>query len=307
VRIVSFLPAATEIVAALGRANWLVGVSHECDYPLEVKSSPRVTRCEIYGKGLSSADVDAWVNGEMAARRPLYTLDAELLRALEPDIILTQQLCDVCAIDYGSVAAFAASLPKRPKIVNLEPSSLADIFSDIERVAAALSEVDRGQALVASLRQRLDRIRSRVAKATTRPRWCHLEWIDPLFCSGHWTPELMEMAGATDPLGRKGLPSIRVAWEQLPKAQPEILVLACCGYDAERTLQDLEILKRHPGWNTLPAVSRRQVYAVDGSAYFSRPGPRIVDSLEMLAEIAHPELFPMRSSAWIPADCAAAA
>jgi iron complex transport system substrate-binding protein len=307
VRIVSLLPAATEIVAALDRADWLVGVSHECDYPPQVKTRPRVTRCEIYGKGLSSAEVDAWVNGQLAVGRPLYTLDAELLQALEPDVILTQQLCDVCAIDYGSVAAFAASLPKRPKIVNLEPSTLAEIFGDIERVAAALSEVDRGQALVASLRQRVDRIRSRVAKATTRPRCCHLEWIDPLFCSGHWTPELMEMAGATDPLGRKGLPSIRVAWEQLLKAQPEILVLACCGYDAGRTLQDLEILKRHPGWNTLPAVSRRQVYAVDGSAYFSRPGPRIVDSLEMLAEIAHPELFPMRSSTWIPAERAAAA
>jgi iron complex transport system substrate-binding protein len=307
VRVVSLLPAATEIVAALGRTDWLVGVSHECDYPPEVKTRPRVTRCEIYGKGLSSADVDAWVNGEVAVGRPLYTLDAELLQALEPDVILTQQLCDVCAIDYGSVAAFAASLLKRPKIVNLEPSSLAEIFGDIEQVAAALGEVHRGQALVASLRQRVDCIRSRVAKATTRPRCCHLEWIDPLFCSGHWTPELMEMAGATDPLGRKGLPSIRVAWEQLLKAQPEILVLACCGYDAERTLQDLEILKRHPGWNTLPAVSRRQVYAIDGSAYFSRPGPRIVDSLEMLAEIAHPELFPIRSSTWIPAERAAAA
>jgi iron complex transport system substrate-binding protein len=307
VRVVSLLPAATEIVAALGRADWLVGVSHECDYPSEVKSRPPVTRCEIYGKGLSSADVDGWVNCELAAGRPLYTLDADLLRALEPDVILTQQLCDVCAIDYGSVSAFAASLPKRPRIVNLEPSSPAEIFDDIERVAAALGEVDRGPALVASLRQRVDRIRARVAKATTRPRCCHLEWIDPLFCSGHWTPELIEMAGATDPLGRKGLPSIRVAWEQVLEAQPEILVLACCGYDTERTVEDLEILKRQPGWNTLPAVSRHQVYAVDGSAYFSRPGPRIVDSLEMLAEIAHPELFPVRSSAWILAERAAAA
>jgi len=307
VRIVSLLPAATEIVAALGRVDWLVGVSHECDYPSEVKSRLRVTRCEIYGKGLSSADVDGWVNRELAAGRPLYTLDADLLRALEPDVILTQQLCDVCAIDYGSVAAFAASLPKRPKIVNLEPSSLADIFSDIERVAAAIGQVDRGQTLVASLAQRVDRVRSRAAKATTRPRCCHLEWIDPLFCSGHWTPELMEIAGATDPLGRKGLPSIRIAWEQVLEAQPEIIVLACCGYDAERTLQDLEILKRQPAWNTLPAVSRRQVYAVDGSAYFSRPGPRIVDSLAMLAQIVHPELFPIRSSAWISAERAVAA
>jgi iron complex transport system substrate-binding protein len=294
VRIVSLLPAATEIVAALGRADWLVGVSHECDYPPEVKSRPRVTRCEIYGKGISSAQVDAWVSRELASGRPLYTLDADLLRALEPDVILTQQLCDVCAIDYGSVAAFAASLPKRPKIVNLEPSSLAEIFSDIERVAAALGDVDRGKTLVASLTQRVDRVRARAVKPTWRPRCCHLEWIDPLFCSGHWTPELVEIAGGIDPLGRKGLPSIRISWEQIVEARPEILVLACCGYDAERTLQDIGILKRQPQWETLPAVLNGRVYAVNGSAYFSRPGPRIVDSLEIMAEIIHPELFSSR-------------
>jgi iron complex transport system substrate-binding protein len=297
VRVVSLLPAATEIVAALGRTDWLVGVSHECDYPPEVKSRPRVTRCEIYGKGLSSAQVDAWVSRELTEGRPLYSLDVELLRALEPDVILTQQLCDVCAIDYGSVAAFAASLPKRPRIVNLTSSSLAEIFSDIERVAAALGEVDRGKTLAASLTQRVDRIRVRAVKATSRPRCGHLEWIDPLFCSGHWTPELVEIAGGTDPLGRKGLPSIRISWEQILEARPEILVLACCGYDAERTLQDIEILKRQPQWETLPAVYNGRVYAVNGSAYFSRPGPRIVDSLEIMAEIIHPELFSSRPSA----------
>jgi iron complex transport system substrate-binding protein len=291
VRVVSLLPAATEIVAALGRSDWLVGVSHECDYPPEVRNKPRVTRCEIYGKGLSSAQVDAWVNAESTAGRPLYTLDAQMLRDLEPDVIVTQQLCDVCAIDYGSVAAFAASLPKRPKLLNLSPSSVAEIFGDIERVAAALGQSDRGQALVASLTQRVDQVRSRVAGAATRPRCCHLEWIDPLFCSGHWTPELVEIAGGIDPLGRKGLPSIGISWEQLLEAQPEILVLACCGYDAKRTMQDIEILKRQSRWDTLPAVSQDRIYAVNGSAHFSRPGPRIVDSLEILAQIIHPELF----------------
>jgi iron complex transport system substrate-binding protein len=235
--------------------------------------------------------VDAWVNAESAAGRPLYTLDAEVLRDLEPDVILTQQLCDVCAIDYGSVAAFAASLPKRPQIVNLSPSSLAEIFGDIERVAAALGQSGRGHGLVASLSQRVDQVRSRAATANTRPRCCHLEWIDPLFCSGHWTPELVEIAGGIDPLGRKGLPSIRVSWEQLLAAQPEILVLACCGYDTERTVQDLEILERQPRWGTFPSVSQYRIYAVNGSAYFSRPGPRIVDSLEILAQIIHPELL----------------
>jgi len=293
-RVVSLLPAATEIVAALGLTDSLVGVSHECDYPAEVNRKPRVTHCAIHGKGLPSARVDAWVADELAGARSLYTLDAELLRDLAPDVVVTQQLCDVCAPDYASVTQWAASLPKPPRVVSLSPSSLADIFGDIKRVASVLGHFERGEALVDSLQARVERVRSKAAVATTRPRCCHLEWIDPLFCSGHWTPELVEIAGGTDPLGRNGLPSVRISWNQVRDAKPQILVLACCGYDAARTLQDIAILESMPGWNTLPAVIDRRVHVVDGSAYFSRPGPRIVDSLEILAELLHPELFASR-------------
>lgn len=290
-RIVTLLPAATEIMAALGLADSLVGVSHECDYPSEVNGKPRVTHCEIYGKGLPSAAVDQWVNQALSSNSALYTVDTALLRELEPDVIVTQQLCDVCAIDYASVATIADSLPKRPKIVNLSPSSLSDIFSDIRRVAEALGVIGRAETLVESLAGRVNAVKLSAAQAESRPRCFVMEWIDPPFCAGHWNPELVELAGGADPLGKKWVPSTRVSWEQISAARPEVVVLACCGHDVERTRSDLRILENNPVWESLPAVRQRQVYVANGSAYFSRPGPRVVDSLEILAEIIHPHLF----------------
>ena len=290
-RIVSLLPAATEIVAALGLGDSLVGVSHECDYPLEVNAKPRVTHCEIYGKGLSSIAVERWVNQALAANGALYTLDTALLRELEPDVIVTQQLCNVCAIDYASVVSIANSLPKRPQIVNLAPSSLADIFSDIRRVAAALGVVERAQTVVRSLAMRVDAVKLSALKAKSKPRCFLMEWIDPPYCAGHWNPELVELAGGMDPLGKKWVPSTRIAWEQISAARPEVVVLACCGYDVERTRSDLRILEGTPVWRSLPAVRDNRVHVVNGSAYFSRPGPRVVDSLEILAELIHPDIF----------------
>jgi iron complex transport system substrate-binding protein len=298
VRIVSLLPAATEIVAALGFADSLVGVSHECDYPPEVNSKPRVTYCEIYGEGLPSAAVDQWVNQAISSNKALYTVDTALLRELKPDVIVTQQLCDVCGIDYASVVTIANSLPKKPQIVNLSPSSLSDIFSDIRRVAEALGAVERSEMVIEALARRVDAVKVLASKAKSMPRCFLMEWIDPPFCAGHWSPELIELAGGADPLGKKWTPSIRVSWEQISAAQPEIVVLACCGYNVERTKSDLPILQSNAVWKLLPAVRHNKIYAVNGSAYFSRPGPRIVDSLEILAEIIHPEIFtgnvPMR-------------
>lgn len=290
-RVVSLLPAATEIVAALGFGDSLMGVSHECNYPVEVNGKPCVTHCEVYGKDLPSAEVDRWVNQALSSNGTLYTLDEPLLRSLEPDVIVTQQLCDVCAIDYRSVSAIAHSLPSKPELVSLSPSSFADVLDDIRRVAAALGAPERGEALVESLEHRVEAVHSRASRARSRPRCVQLEWIDPLYCSGHWNPELVEIAGGIDPLGRRGKPSVRTAWEKLVEARPEILVLACCGYEIERTLADLRILQSRPSWETLPAVRDDRVYAVNGCAYFSRPGPRVVDSLEILAEIIHPGLF----------------
>jgi iron complex transport system substrate-binding protein len=290
-RIVSLLPAATEIVGLLGQLDHLVGISHECDHPPEVNAKPRVTHCPIHGAGLSSAAIDCWVRETLASTGTLYRLDEPLLRRLQPDIILTQRLCDVCAVGFGSVMAFAATLPGPPQVVNLEPSCLADIFENIRLVARILGAPERGEAAVASLVERVEAVQARLAHVTHRPTCFLMEWIDPPYCSGHWGPELVELAGGMEPLGLKGRDSTRIPWERVLDAQPNVIVLACCGHRPQRTLADVPILRQYPGWESLPAVQSGRVFVVDGSAYFSRPGPRIVDSLEILAELFHPILF----------------
>jgi iron complex transport system substrate-binding protein len=286
VRVISLVPAATEIVAALGMLEVLVGVSHECDYPPEVNDKPRVTRCEIHESGLPSAAVDAWVRESLRESGTLYTMDEALVRELRPDAILTQKLCDVCAVAYGTVARFAATLPGPPRVVNLEPSSLADI----RNVGAVLGVPERAEALVTALLARVDAIRERAPNAPRR-RCVVLEWIDPLFCSGHWVPELVEIAGGLEPVGRRGADSTEIDWDEVVAAAPEVLVVSCCGYSVERTLEDLTILRSSSGFSALPAAQSGEIWVVDGSAYFSRPGPRIVDSLEILGEILHPGRF----------------
>ena len=289
-RVVSLLPAATEIVAAVGMLDQLVGVSHECDHPAEVQAKPRVTRCAIHGGALASEAADRWVSDTLAANGTLYSMDEALIRQLQPDVVITQRLCDVCAVGYESVTAFAATLPGPPQVINLDPSSVRDVLRDIETVGAALGVPERAAAVIAGLEARIVAVRVGAAGAP-RPRCVVLEWIAPPYRSGHWTPELVAIAGGTEPLGRLGEDAARVPWEAVAAAAPEVLVLACCGYDLARTAVDLPLLPTRPGWQELPAVRAGQVYAVDGSAYLSRPGPRLVDSLEILAEILHPELF----------------
>jgi iron complex transport system substrate-binding protein len=287
-RIVSLLPAATEIVAALGLGDALVGVSHECDHPPEVASRPRVTRCAIHGNALSSVDTDRWVREALAARGTLYELDEAALRTLRPDVIITQRLCDVCAVGYDTVTAFAATLPGPPIVLNLEPLRLADVMADVRRVGAACGVPERAAALVASLDARIAAVRDRVAGAP-RPRCVVLEWIDPPFRGGHWIPDLVDAAGGDDPLAIAGEDAAAVAWEAVCEAKPEAIVLACCGYPVARTLADVPLLAARPGWSDLPAVRSGRVVAVDGSAYFSRPGPRLADSAEILGAILHPD------------------
>jgi iron complex transport system substrate-binding protein len=290
-RIVSLLPAATEMVGALGLMDDLVGVSHECDFPPEARTRPQVTQCPIHGSGLPSGRIDTWVTETLTRTGTLYTMDEPLLRRLRPDLILTQRLCDVCAVGYDSVAGFAATLPGPPRVVNLEPASLADIFADIRRVADAAGVPERARAVVAALEARVASVRRAVAAAAWRPRCLVLEWVDPPFASGHWNPELVEIAGGIDPLGRKGQPARRVSWPDVLESDPEVLVLACCGFDLGRTREDVPLLREREGWAALRAVREGRVYAVDGSQYFSRPGPRVVDSLEILAEVLHPRVF----------------
>ena len=288
-RIVSLLPSATEIVAVLGLTDQLVGISHECDYPDEICDRPRVTRCEIHGSDLPSTAIDAWVRDTLAARGTLYTLEEQLIRELQPDLILTQQLCDVCAVNYGSVAAFAASLPMHPRLINLEPTRLADIYADIRLVAQAADVPARAERVIAELEQRVKAVASSTACTANRPKCFLMEWMDPPFCGGHWNPELVELAGGVDPLGRKGQPSRRVSWEEIHRSDPDIVVLACCGFGVERTRCEMNLLAGKKEWDSLRAVRERRVFVANGNTYFSRPGPRIVDSLEMLARMLHPE------------------
>ncbi|HEX4609724.1 MAG TPA: cobalamin-binding protein [Urbifossiella sp.] len=280
------LPAATEIVGALGLTDQLVAVSHECDFPAEANARPRGTHCEIYGKGLPSAEVDRWVSDRLRAGDSLYTLDEPLLRGLAPDLILTQKLCDVCAPAYGSVAALAATLASRPRVLNLEPKSLADVFGNIRAVAAAMDHADRADAVIAGLERQVATVVRRV-EGLPRPTVFVMEWAEPIFNAGHWTPELVRLAGGTPVLSAEGEYSVRVPWEALRSADPEVLVIACCGHTVERTRQDVPLLERLPGWHALRAVRGGRVYLADGSAYFSRPGPRVVDTLEILAAVTH--------------------
>jgi len=291
-RIVSLLPAATEIAAALGLIDQLVGVSHECDFPEEVTQRPRITQCPIHNAGLTSAEVDDWVRRALHENGTIYAIDEPLLRTLQPDVILTQRLCDVCAVGYGTVAKLAQTLPGSPQVVNLEPTSLAEIFDDIRRVADACDVRHFAEKLIGDLLERVEDVGERVARIPYRPRCFLMEWVDPPFCSGHWGPELVEIAGGHDLLGRKHQPSTQIEWQQVLDARPEIIVLALCGYNIEQARRDYELLRRFPGFDSIPAAESGQVYVANASAYFARPGPRIVDSLEILAGILHPGEFP---------------
>lgn len=290
-RVVSLLPAATEIIAALDMLDALVGVSHECDWPPAVNDRPRITRCEIHGNALPSGEIDAWVRQQLTATGTLYTLDEETLRRLAPDVIVTQRLCDVCAVGFETVTAFAATLPGPPVVVNLEPQNFAEVLGDVRRVAVALGVPERGEAVVAALTARVDAVRARTAAVPPRPAVL-LEWITPPFRSGHWGPELMAWAGGVDSVGVAGADAAEVPWETIRAAAPEVLVVACCGFDVARSRRDLPALRAYPGFADLPAARTGDVFLVDGSAYFSRPGPRLVDSLEILARLVQPGCFP---------------
>ena len=286
------MPTATEIAAALGLMEQVVGVSHECDFPEEANARPRVTHCPVHNAGLASGEVDRWVRRTLRDNGTIYTIDEPLLRELRPDVILTQKLCDVCAVGYGTVARLAETLPGPPHVVNLEPSSLMDIFNDIRRVADACGVPERARGITTRLSERVRAVRLRADRISHRPSCFLMEWVDPPFCSGHWGPELVEIAGGCDSLGRMHKPSSQVNWQEVIDIRPEMIVLALCGYDIDHARRDYKLLRSLPGFESLPAAHRDEIYLVDASAYFARPGPRIVDSLEILAGILHPREFP---------------
>ncbi len=291
-RIVSLLPSATEILCELGLGSCLVGVTHECDYPPLVLRLPKVTRTLIPADA-SSQQIDALVRERLRTQRALYTLDLPTLERLRPDLIVTQALCDVCAVAEEEVQQAACRLPGRPRVVNLEPMRLEEVLASLHQVADAAGVPERAVPVISALRRRVETVAQRSAKLVRRPRVILLEWIDPPFCCGHWSPELVRLAGGIELLGREGEPSRTIAWDAIGQADPDVLVLACCGFSVQRTLADVPILAANPGFADLACVKAGRVFVVDGSAYFSRPGPRLVDSLEILAHLLHPELHPL--------------
>ncbi len=291
-RIVSLLPSATEIVAALGLADQLVGISHSCDYPEEILGKPVLTRPCLEPKSLGSPEIDAVIVQQVREGRSVYELDTEGLKAVAPDLILTQELCDVCAVGYRDVIRALAELRRRPEVLSLDPCFLGDVFRDIQRVAVTAGVPERAKLLVSRLRRRLETVAERAKEAEVRPRVACLEWLDPLYTAGHWVPELVELAGGRDVLAAKGEPSRKISWEQVLMARPDVLVLMPCGFDIPRTVKELPLVTGRPGWGGLPAVKAGRAYAVNGHAFYNRFGPRLVTGLEFLAHLIHPDLFP---------------
>lgn len=285
-RICSLLPGATEIAFSLGLGDQIVGVTHECDHPHDAKQKRVVVRSAIDSIRMSSLEIDRKVGELLRAGKGLYTIDEEAFVEAAPDVILTQGLCDVCALDYNEVVRAAQLLPHRPEILSLNPHSLTDILEDILRVGAATRRKAAAQALADDLRQRITRVGHR--EPGYRPRVVCLEWFEPLYVAGHWVPEMVALAGGYDVLGRKGEPSFKVEWRTVAGSKPDVILLIPCGFDVRRTVKEATPLRRLEGWNELPAVKTENVYALNGSAYFSRPGPRLVNGLEILARIIHP-------------------
>jgi len=286
-RICSLLPGATEIAYLLGLGDQIVGVTHECDYPHEAKQKPVVVRSVIDSSQLSCPEIDRRVGELLQAGRGLYSIDEAAFLASGPDVILTQGLCNVCALDYDDVVKAAQRLPRMPAILSLNPHSLSDVLEDISRVGAATGRETAAEALVQDLRRRIDAVGIR--EPEYRPRVVCLEWFEPLYVAGHWVPELVTLAGGFDPLGRKGEPSCKIEWQSVLDAKPDVILLMPCGFDVRRAVKESTPLRNLNGWNDLPAVKTGNVYALNGSAYFSRPGPRLVNGLEILARIIRPE------------------
>ncbi|HMF57321.1 MAG TPA: cobalamin-binding protein [Pyrinomonadaceae bacterium] len=290
-RIVSLLPSATEIVCALGLEDALVGVTHECDFPESIKDRPRLTASRISHETMTSAEIDHAVRSQLDGHGSIYELDEERMRALRPDLILTQELCDVCAVSYKTVQKAARMFDAGLRVVSLEPNTIQDIFGNIRTVGELTGRVERAEEVVSALAARVDRVAAATADVERRPRTLLLEWLEPAFAPGHWVPEQVAIAGGDHAFGRAGLPSVTTTAEAIGEYAPEVIVMIPCGYYKEDILRQLPNSRLPAGWRDLPAVRAGEVWAVDATSYFSRPGPRVVDGIEILARILHPEIF----------------
>jgi iron complex transport system substrate-binding protein len=290
-RIISLIASSTEMVCALGLGDQLVGRSHECDYPSWVKKLPQCTEPKINIEG-TSYEIDQRVKAILQEGLSVYRVFADKLKELQPDVILTQIQCEVCAVSEKDVKeAVCEILPNQPKIISLNTNNLEDLWSDIQKVADALGAHEQGVELNKKLKARMKKIEEATKKFSDQPSVAFIEWIDPLMSCGNWMPTLIEMAGGKNLFGEAGKHSPFMTWEQLKASDPDFIIISPCGYDIPKTKAELPPLTQKKDWNELKAVQQNRVYLADGNQYFNRPGPRLVESLEMLAEIFHPEQF----------------
>jgi len=289
-RICSLLPSATEIVCALGLSDRLVGVTHECDFPSAVRQKPKVTSSVIDSEGLSGAEIDQAVRDSLTEEATIYHLDRTMLDHLRPDLILTQELCDVCAVGTDLVKETVATLSSPPKVVSLEPRTVNEVLESILTVGRLTGTQQRGAELVQQLQKKLDRVRQAVRERPVVPVLT-LEWVDPVFVGGHWVPEMVRMAGGRDVLGQAGQPSRQSTWREVADSRPEVVIAMPCGFGVERSAEELSRTALPAEWSGLPAVRADRVFVVDGSSYFNRPGPRLIEGVEILARLLHPDVL----------------
>lgn len=288
-RICSLLPGATEVVAALGAAGELVGISHECDYPPDVRHAPVLVRPVLDSDRSSSPDIDQQVRQAAKTGQAHYHLDQALLAQAAPDLVITQDLCHVCAITPDQLHEAMRHLPTAPRLLTLNPGSLEEVLNDVERIGQAIGRLQAGHDLAVRLRARLETVRLEVSRSgQPRPKVVCLEWLEPLYVGGHWVPEMVARAGGRDMLGTAGARSVQVTWEQVLEAAPDVLLLMPCSFSAERTLREVGLVTSRPGWDRLPALRQGRVFAVDSSSFFSRPSPRLVEGVELLAALFYP-------------------
>ena len=290
-RICSLLPSATEILYAIGLGDSVAGITHECDFPEEAAKKPALIRPRVDPTALPG-EIDRQVVELVSRGESIYAVDAELLASIAPDLIVTQDLCHVCAALPDDLATALTRFPKYPRVLSLTPHSLADVWADIRRVGEAAGSLQPAEALAAAMEQKVLAIAERAKRASRRPRVLCLEWLDPFYVGGHWVPEMVAQAGGEDVLGRAGKPSFRVSAEQIAQSRPDLVVVMPCGYGAERAATEFNGVKDDLLWRDLPAGRDGRIFAVDANSYFSRPGPRLAEGVAMLAHFLHPELFP---------------
>jgi iron complex transport system substrate-binding protein len=296
-RICSLLPSATGILYALGLGDSVAGVTHECDFPPAAAKKPALIRPRVDPQAFP-AELDRQVTELVQRGESIYSVDANLLSSLSPDLIVTQDLCHVCAASPDDLAAALSRFAKRPQVLALTPHCLADVWNDIRRIGEVTQRRREAQALAITLEQRVAAIEAKAARAATRPRVLCLEWLEPFYVGGHWVPEMVAKAGGEDVLGHAGKPSFRVTAEEVSQTNADVIVVMPCGYSAARTVTEFDLAKLPESWRDLPAIRERRIFAVDANSYFSRPGPRLADGVALLAHLLHPDLLPGE----VPAD-----